>query len=216
MKITYTFAKRVVMVANSYLDFVSDTILLSAILNSLEYSLEPTKFASQVGLILLVSLIFPLLLSAITIAYKKPLVIVNYFIWSHFKETASAKKNKLILVCRIIIILFFPMVPALILFASEEAIDNRNRLKTEDLRNDKNNQAVAIEKSKSLTEFINICRLSMLTVKRNELSLELVIQMSIHLTMVLLSETEYPIESGLQAVFQDANASQEDSIFWSE
>ena len=115
MKITYTFAKRVVMVANSYLDFVSDTILLSAILNSLEYSLEPTKFASQVGLILLVSLIFPLLLSAITIAYKKPLVIVNYFIWSHFKETASAKKNKLILVCRIIIILFFPMVPALIL-----------------------------------------------------------------------------------------------------
>ena len=56
----------------------------------------------------------------------------------------------------------------------------------------------------------------MLTVKRNELSLELVIQMSIHLTMVLLSETEYPIESGLQAVFQDANASQEDSIFWSE
>ncbi len=116
MKITYTFAKRVVMVANSYLDFVSDTILLSAILNSLEYSLElSTKFASQVGLILLVSLIFPLLLSAITIAYKKPLVIVNYFIWSHFKETASAKKNKLILVCRIIIILFFPMVPALIL-----------------------------------------------------------------------------------------------------
>ena len=99
MKITYTFAKRVVMVANSYLDFVSDTILLSAILNSLEYSLEPTKFASQVGLILLVSLIFPLLLSAITIAYKKPLVIVNDFIWSHFKETASAKKNKLILDC---------------------------------------------------------------------------------------------------------------------
>ena len=108
------------------------------------------------------------------------------------------------------------MVPALILFASEEAIDNRNRLKTEDLRNNRNNQAVGIEKSKSLTEFINICRLSMLTVKRNELSLELVIQMSIHLTMVLLSETEYPIESGLQAVFQDANASQEDSIFWSE
>jgi hypothetical protein len=44
----------------------------------------------------------------------------------------------------------------------------------------------------------------MLTFKRNELSMELITQLSIHLTMVLLSKTNYPVESGLQAIFQSS------------
>ena len=42
----------------------------------------------------------------------------------------------------------------------------------------------------------------MLTFKRNELSIELVIQLSVHLIMVCLSQTDYPLESGLQGIFQ--------------
>ena len=43
-----------------------------------------------------------------------------------------------------------------------------------------------------------------LTIKRNELSLELIVQLSIHLTMVLLSQTDYSLESGLQSIFQES------------
>ena len=43
----------------------------------------------------------------------------------------------------------------------------------------------------------------MLTFKTNELNIELVIQVSVHLAMILLSQTDYPLENGLQAVFKD-------------
>ena len=63
-------------------------------------------------------------------------------------------------------------------------------------------KAPILERCQLLTEFIEESRKALLTFKRNELSMELVIQMSIHLTMLLLSKTDYPIESGLQSIFQ--------------
>ena len=59
--------------------------------------------------------------------------------------------------------------------------------------------------------FLKICkcpwtRLAILTHKRNELCLELVAQLSIHFTMVLLSNTKYPIETGLQTIFIEKTA----------
>ena len=56
--------------------------------------------------------------------------------------------------------------------------------------------------------------LAHLSVKRIELSLELVIQLSIHLTMVLLSQTAYPVESGLQSIFQEKNDTYSRSYFF--
>ena len=77
IRITYICVKRLLMVANSYLDLVNDTILLIAILSALGNSFNPTQFASQVALILLVSLSLPLLLSAVTIAHQRPQVIMD-------------------------------------------------------------------------------------------------------------------------------------------
>ena len=62
-----------------------------------------------------------------------------------------------------------------------------------------------LEESESITKYVNESRLALLTFKRNELSIELIIQLSIHLTMVLLSQTVYPIESSLEAIFQSSN-----------
>ena len=45
--------------------------------------------------------------------------------------------------------------------------------------------------------------MALLTGKRNELCLELVFQLSIHLSMVFLSRTKYPVENGLQTIFND-------------
>ena len=201
----------------SYLDQVNDTILLVAILLALGNSFldDPNQFASQVAIILLVSLFVPLLMSAVTIACQRPLVIMNSCIWIHCQESRGDRK-KMEVISRIVIIFFFPLIPALILFASEKAKEKRKRLSTEDLRKDRSKQAVAIAKLELLTEFINECRLATLTLKRNELSLELVIQLSVHLMMVLLSDTLYPLETGLQAVFQDSNSTQEDGIIMSE
>ena len=52
------------------------------------------------------------------------------------------------------------------------------------------------------TKYLNESKLAMLTFKRNELSIELVIQSSVHLIMVCLSQTDFPLESGLQGIFQ--------------
>ena len=48
---------------------------------------------------------------------------------------------------------------------------------------------------------------------QNELSLELIPQLSINLTMLLLSITKYPVESGLQSIFQDKKETSNPS-FW--
>ena len=63
-------------------------------------------------------------------------------------------------------------------------------------------QPIVMERCKFLTEFMDECRHGLLIFKRNELSMELVIQLSVHLIMVLLSLTDYPLESGLQTLFQ--------------
>ena len=70
-----------------------------------------------------------------------------------------------------------------------------------------------LEEAEQINTFLNECRLAMLTFKINELCLELVIQLSVHLSMVLLSQTNFPIESGLQSIFKsNDNAEDENSI----
>ena len=59
-----------------------------------------------------------------------------------------------------------------------------------------------LDEIEELTKYLNESKLAMLTFKRNELSIELVIQLSVHLIMVCLSQTDYPLESGLQGIFQ--------------
>ena len=59
-----------------------------------------------------------------------------------------------------------------------------------------------LDEIEALTKYLNESKLAMLTFKRNELSIELVIQLSVHLIMVCLSQTDYPLESGLQGIFQ--------------
>ena len=103
---------------------------------------------------------------------------------------------------RLIIIVFFPLVPAIIIISSENAKEERKNLKNKDRSMQDLATVSILERCLLLTEFIEESRKALLTFKRNELSMELVIQMSIHLTMLLLSKTDYPIESGLQSIFQ--------------
>ena len=137
--------------------------------------------------------------------FNSPLVILNADLYRRSK--ASSNKffslntiSKAFL--RLIIIVFFPLVPAIIIISSENAKEERKNLKSKDRSMQDLAKVSILERCQLLTEFIEECRKALLTFKRNELSMELVIQMSIHLTMLLLSKTDYPIESGLQSIFQ--------------
>ena len=100
-------------------------------------------------------------------------------------------------------ILGFLFVPALLIIGKNEAIEQRKNLKGKHAKMEDLVQPSVLEKCQVLTDYINASSLALLPYKKNELSLELIPQLSINLTMLLLSITNYPVESGLQSIFQD-------------
>ena len=104
----------------------------------------------------------------------------------------------------------------MIIFSSENAKDERELLKNKCHKIEDFAKASILEECELLTKHIDETRLALLTFRRNERSMELVIQQTITLIMVLLSETQYPIESGLQSIFHkesDSNSTSLSSLF---
>ena len=104
-----------------------------------------------------------------------------------------------------------PIVPALVMISDEKAKQKRALLK--DKCNQKNYivQDADLQKSEQITKYLDECRMALLSFKRNELSIELVTQLSVHVTMILLSKTKYPVKAGLQSIFQDNKEEEENS-----
>ena len=129
---TYSFSykglKRLVRVVVSYLDLMTDSILLSTVLTviALTDNLEYTDFVFQVGMILTASIIVPLLLSAMMVASKRPLVILNSHQW---KELTTSKDKKAVFIARLAILFLFPLVPAMIIFSNQTAEEELKSLK---------------------------------------------------------------------------------------
>jgi hypothetical protein len=178
-----------------YMDLTTDSILLY----SIWYTVGDGKFEEfsyQVAVILLVSIIVPLYSSAFSIAISRPLVILKA---AHWKNLTLNPNKPMLVISRIVVILFPPLVPALIIISNENAKERRSALKDSD--------KAIVEQSdldvcEHLTEYIDEARKALLVFKRNELSLELVVQLTVHLTMLLLSYTQFPVESGLQSFFK--------------
>ena len=215
MRISYNGLMLLKKVVSTYLDLTTDFILLSSVLYVLGtdiYDIENfTKFPVQITLLLTVSIVLPIFSSAVMIAYNQPLSIL-------FADQASYFQNNqdktAILAARVVIILLFPVVPALIILSAEKAKFDRQSLKgightKEDLGKDS-----VVEHSIRLSNHLDETRLGLLVFKRNELSMELIIQQSITLTMLLLSKTLYPIESGLQSIFEDESSSSSETSFF--
>ena len=79
----YKGFKRLAKVTLSYLDFITDSILLFSTMTVLSDTLwnDPTQFPSQVAILLLVSIFVPLLISALSIAYSRPLILLEPRQW---------------------------------------------------------------------------------------------------------------------------------------
>jgi hypothetical protein len=203
LKITWKGLTILRKVATSYLDLITDGILLYTILNVITcFTQSLSTFSDQVAVILLVSIIVPLVTSGITIAFRWPLVVLSTNQWRFLKVSEN---TFLTVTVKILLGLFIficsPLIPAIITLSNEQAKDERKAL----IQKRKNTleQASVLEEFEALTKYINETRLALLTGKRNELCLELVFQLSIHLSMVFLSRTKYPVENGLQTIFND-------------
>ena len=79
----YKGFKIVAKVTLSYLDFITDSILLCSTMLVLgdTWWKDPTQFPSQVAILLLVSIFVPLLISALSIAYSRPLILLEPRQW---------------------------------------------------------------------------------------------------------------------------------------
>ena len=207
LKFSYDGLLRLAMVAFSYLDLTLDSFLLYEVCLVLDSTLhEATLFSTQVTILLICSIFVPLFITAVTIAYKRPLVVLDYDCW--MKWNASKNQNAgAIMILRILIVCLFPLVPAMIIFSSEKAKEQRKFLENKHLKKDEEISVCLLEESRELTAYIKETRMALLTAKRNELSIELVIQLSVHLMMVLLSLSSFPVESGLQSLFQSTTKS---------
>ena len=79
----YKGFKRVAKVTLSYLDFITDSILLCStmLVVSDTWWKDPTQFPSQVAILLLVSIFVPLLISALSVAYSRPFILLEPREW---------------------------------------------------------------------------------------------------------------------------------------
>ena len=209
LKFSYHGLLRLAMVAFSYLDLTLDSILLLEIFLVLG-SFNVALFSTKVLIILISSIIVPLLITASTIAYMRPLVVLDSDHWMKRKSRENQNPRE-IMILRTLIVCLFPLVPAMTIFSSEEAKDKRKVLEKIYQKKDRVIDVHFIEEYKLLSQFINETRLGLLIYKRNELSIELVIQLSVHLTMVFLSLSRFPVQNGLQSIFQSGDEDKETS-----
>ena len=213
VSIIYAPVKNLLLVIVAYIDFISDSILLMSImivLGPIFVWNNHTMFSSQVGILLLASIVVPLIISAVTLANERPLIVLDSKDWIKWKvRSHENERRKALLLLRIFIVIFSilpPLAPAVIVFSSEKAKVKRKALINKTYQEEQESFHVStLEEFELLTEYVEESRLALLTYKRNEVCIEIVIQLSINFIMILLSQSYFPIETGLQALFQTRN-----------
>ena len=167
LKVTYSGLKLLKKVFSSYVDLVTDSILLGTILAVVALSLENfNSFPSQVGIILLSSIIVPLITSAATIAFTRPYVILNSQQW---RELAVSESKISLYIARTIIILCSPFIPAMIIVSKEWAKDKLDSLKSKYDNEEKTVKESVIEEFDRNVKFIKEARQEQLQISKEGL-----------------------------------------------
>ena len=189
-----------------YVDLVKDCILQFNLTQLLGDSLtsHPTSVVSQLYWILLFSIIVPLASSALATAYREPFLVLGQTSWQYHKDN---KPSMLRLVgMSFFTFLCYCLVPAMLLEAQEHSAKRRKELMEEGEQQFKDSEEREIktdtlEETDSVDKYLEAVRTSLLTFKRNELSVEAIIQLSCQTTMLLLSLPSSTTKYGLEAVF---------------
>ena len=178
-----------------YIDLLKDLLLAVRLLTLLGVAYviaHPTTFPSQVIFISFISAILPIILSAVSVA-SNPLILTGFH---NHKKCLNMKGWKL-LVTKFVELILFPLIPALLFDVEKREIENLKKLLLNSDHSDKETQAEIEERR----QFIKIVKGKILTLKKLELTIEIVPQITIFCLMILLKNSDTNTETGLEAVF---------------
>ena len=161
LKITYNSLKLLKKIVTSYVDLVTDSILLGSILVVVILTLNNYDkenynwFPFQIAMILLLSIMVPLIVSSTIIAFTRPFVILNPQQW---KELSASNSRRPLYIARLIIIVFSLFVPAIIIISKERAAQKLESLKHKFDKEEKTVEESVLEECDILKKFITEAR----------------------------------------------------------
>ena len=202
----FAMARRFALLAATYLDLTKDVTLLMTMVQIIQISLfnQISTFSSTITWILIVSIFPPLLFSAIETAKNRPTTILGGSVWQSFEEDPPNKGKRWAL--QVFIIVFYPVVPAILICVREEAKVKKKELFKETRREWNQNGGMvhtkAIERLEHVEKYLCEVRKGILAFKLNELSLEVPLQLGLQTIMLLLGTSISVTHSGMQALFQ--------------
>ena len=177
-----------------YVDLLKDTTLAIRLFNLLGVSYllaHPTSFSSQVVFISLTTAFLPIILAAVIIA-------ANPFIVLGFKYQKKRKLSKWkIFLAKVITFVLSPLVPALLFDVKEREKKDLHKMILDTNHNDPEVKIEIEERRKFLLALKN----KILVLKKLELTIEVVPQITILSLMILLKNSNTNLETGLEAVF---------------
>ena len=195
---------RLVKMIASYVDLVRDTVLVGLLVTIIGYkgffSEDITLFPNVVILILVATVAVPLFVSAVQTSYKHPLTIFEFPVW-HDYRTKPACGWKLAFI-RLTVFFGYIFVPSVLINNKEKAKLRRQALEERGKEKFDPEEGVVtnktLEEQEQIEAYLDEVSKAYLIFKRNEAALELLVQQSVQLTMLLLSLTNYPVTAGLQ------------------
>lgn len=199
---------KLVKITASYVDFVRDSILVRMLIVTLGgylvfFSSDFTLFSNLIILLLLTTMVVPMLVSAILTTIKHPFTIFEFSVWNDYRTNPASWWETFFI--RLVVFCLYIFVPANLINNKENAKRRKIQLEVQgkveyDTQEGKVSNRI-LEEQEQLEVYLDEVRKAYLIFKRVEAALELVMQMSIQLTMLLLSMTRFPVASGLQSIF---------------
>ena len=169
--------------------------------------MTPKDFPTGLVALMFLSIVIPLTLSAITMMFRDPTFILGGEAWYKYKKNKPSLCR--IAIMKIFIFVFYLAMPA-ILINVREAAKSRLQLWIESKREETKENKITVahlRRIRLVNDYLEETRVAFLIFKRNELTLENVLQIFLQGVMVLLSPHYTPhsaTNSGLQSVFKDS------------
>ena len=195
-------------IATSYTDLVRDVVLVVLLIVSTTggsglLSADILLFQNVVIWILIGTIVVPLFISAISTSAKYPLTVFGFQVWRTY-STEPPSWWKMFFI-RTVVFVCYIFVPGVLIKNMEEVKLKRTVLEKEGKDEYERNKGIVSDKTlheqEQIDTYLDDLRKSLLIFKRNEMSMELVVQQTIQLTMLILSTTQYPVATGLQGMF---------------
>merc|ERR1719458_1607911 len=209
----YRIFTRTRIVAAFYLDFSKDSTVTISIFYLLNDVLE-TNFVSSLAWLLLSSVLLPLGLSGVETAWRRPLVFLGSGGWARY--TANPPSSGKLWAMRVFNVICCGIAPAVLINAKEEAKTKKEQIlekakKQFDHPEEAGAEGDLHQQLRDIDRYLEESKETLISYKRNELSIENSIQITVQVLMLFLSPmyTSFFTHSGLQAVFKKDFAIQE-------